>query len=64
MVAKRLYKAAKEEMNRQELRRKMAIADAEVTSMLSVCFVLMCVCVCVNKQFIKIVDMNNSSYFM
>ena len=31
MVAKHLYKAAKEEMARQELRRKMAIADAEVT---------------------------------
>jgi transcriptional adapter 3 len=30
MVTKRLYKMAKEEIQRQELRRKMATADADV----------------------------------
>lgn len=31
MVTKRLYKMAKEEMQRQELRKKMATADADVS---------------------------------
>ena len=35
MITKRLYKLAKEEMQRQELRKKMAAADADVSTALT-----------------------------
>ena len=45
MIAKRLYKHAKEEMSRQELRKKMAVADAEVGYFQHYCILCSKICI-------------------